>query len=123
MPRVQFAKTLIFPLINKIRLKGSIMADKEAFQKEMRDKLKKWSRIIDELRAEGENMDKPITDSQDFNSFSERGIMIYDNYLEARQKLKELAEVDDATWEKCASDIETIMKRLDHLWETLFSKQ
>lgn len=99
------------------------MADKEAFQKEMRDKLKKWSRIIDELRAEGEDMDKPITDSQDFNSFSKKGIVIYDNYLEARRKLEELAKTDDATWEKQASDIVTIMKRLDHLWETLFSKQ
>ena len=99
------------------------MADKEAFQKEMRDKLKKWSRIIDELRAEGEDMDKPITHSQDFNSFRKKGLMIYDNYSEARLKLEELAKTDDATWEKHASDIETIMKRLDHLWETLFAKQ
>ena len=98
------------------------MADKEAFQKEMRDKLRRWSRIIDELRAEGEDMDKPLTRSQDFNSFRKNGLMIYDNYLEARRKLEEIAKMDDATWEKHTSDIETIMKRLDHLWETLFSK-
>ncbi len=99
------------------------MADKETFQKEMRAKLKQWSRIIDELRAEGEAMDKPITPSQDFNSLRKRGIMIYDNYLEARRKLEELAKTDDATWESQASDIENIMKRLDQLWETLFSKR
>jgi hypothetical protein len=99
------------------------MVDKETFQKEMKTKLKQWSRIIDELRAEGENLDKPITPSQDFNSFRNRGIMIYDNYLEARRKFEELAITDDATWERQASDIENILKRLDHLWETLFSKQ
>ena len=99
------------------------MADKEAFQKEMKAKLKKWSRIIDELRAEGEAMDKPITPSQDFNSFRKSGIMIYDNYLEARRKFEELAKTDDATWERQASDIKNIMKRLDQLWETLFSKR
>jgi hypothetical protein len=99
------------------------MIDKETFQKEMRDKLKKWSRIIDELRAEGEDKDKPITSSQDFNSFRKSGIMIYDNYLEARRKVEELTKADDATWERQASDIENIMKRLDQLWETLFSKR
>ncbi len=99
------------------------MADKETFQKEMMAKLKQWSRIIDELRAEGEGKDKPITLSQDFNSFRKRGIMIYENYLEARRKFEELTKTDDATWERQASDIENIMKRLDQLWETLFSKQ
>jgi sigma54-dependent transcription regulator len=99
------------------------MADKETFQKEMRAKLKQWSRIIDELRAEGEDKDKPITPSQDFNSFRKKGIIIYDNYLEARRKFEELANTDDATWARQASEIENIMKRLDHLWETLFSKQ
>ena len=99
------------------------MIDKETFQKDMRDKLKKWSRIINELRAEGEDKDKPITPSQDFNSFRKKGIMIYDNYVKARQKFEELSKTDDASWEKHASEIESIMKRLDHLWETLFSKQ
>jgi hypothetical protein len=92
------------------------MADKEAFLKEMRAKLKEWSKIIDELRAEGE--EKDITRSKDFNSFSKKGIMIYDNYLEARSKLEELTKTDDATWERQALDIENIIKRLDHLWET-----
>ena len=99
------------------------MADKETFQKEMRAKLRQWGRIIDELRAEGEDKDKPITPSQDFNSFRKRGIMIYDNYLEARRKFEELAKIDDATWERQASDIENIMKRLDQLWKKLFSKR
>ena len=99
------------------------MADKETFQKEMRAKLRQWGRIIDELRAEGEEKDKPITPGQDFNSFRKRGIIIYDNYLEARRKFEELAKTDDATWERQASDIENIMKRLDQLWETLFSKR
>ncbi len=99
------------------------MTDKESFQKEIRAKLKQWSRIIDELRAEGEDKDKPITPSQDFNSFSKNGIIIYDNYLEARRKFEELSKMDDATWERQASDIENIMKRLDQLWETLFSKR
>ncbi len=99
------------------------MADKEAFLKEMRAKLKQWSRIIDELRAEGEDKDNPITPCQDFDSFRKRGIMIYENYLEARLKLEELAKMDDATWERQASDIENIMKQLDQLWETLFSKR
>ena len=97
------------------------MIDKETFQKEMRDKLKKWSKIIDELRAEGEQM--VINDSKEFNSFRDKGIMIYNNYLEARRKLEELAKIDDETWAEHASEIESIMKRLDHLWETLFSKQ
>ena len=97
------------------------MADKETFQKEMRAKLKEWSKIIDELRAEGEPMD--VTESKEFTTFRDKGIMIYNNYLEARQKLEELAEMDDATWEKHVSEIESIMKRLDHLWEALFSKQ
>lgn len=97
------------------------MIDKETFQKEMRDKLIKWSRIIGELRAEGEQM--VINDSKEFNTFRDKGIMIYNNYLEARRKLEELAKMDDATWEKHAADIEGIMKQLDHLLETLFSKQ
>jgi len=97
------------------------MIDKETFQKKMRDKLKKWSKIIDELRAEGEQM--VINDSKEFNTFRDKGIMIYNNYLEARRKLEELAKMDDATWEKHASEIESIMKRLDQLWETMFSKK
>ena len=99
------------------------MIDKETFQKEMKAKLKQWSRIIDELRAEGEDKDKPITPSQDFNSFRKKGIIIYDNYVEARQKFEELSNTDNITWERQASEIESIMKRLDHLLETLFSKQ
>ena len=97
------------------------MIDKETFQKEMRDKLKRWSKIIDELSAEGEQMVEK--DSKEFTTFRDKGIMIYNNYLEARQKLEELSKMDDATWEKHASEIESIMKRLDNLWETMFSKQ
>ena len=97
------------------------MIDKETFQKEMRDKLKKWSKIIDELRAEGEQM--VINDSKEFNTFRDNGIIIYNNYLEARRKLEELTKMDDATWEKHALEIESIMKRLDNLLETLLSTQ
>ena len=97
------------------------MIDNETFQKKMRDKLKKWSRIIDELRAEGEQM--VINDSKEFNTFRDKGIIIYNNYLEARRKLEELAKIDDATWEKHALEIESIMKRLDNLLETLLSTQ
>ncbi len=68
-------------------------------------------------------MDKPIMLSRDFNSFRKRGIMIYDNYIEARKKLEELTQADDTTWEKRASEFEDIMKRLDQLWETLFLKR
>ncbi len=68
-------------------------------------------------------MDKPIMLSRDFNSFRKRGIMIYDNYIEARRKLEEMAKTDDATWEKRASECEDIMNRLDQLWETLFLKR
>jgi hypothetical protein len=91
------------------------MADKDTFQKEMGDRLKEWSKIINELRAEGE--EKLISHSKDFKAFCAKGIMIHNNYLGARQKLEELAKVDEAMWEKHASDIEGIMKELDHLWE------
>ena len=97
------------------------MIDKETFQKEMRDKLKKWSKIIDELRAEGELM--VINDSKEFNTFRDKGIMIYNNYLEARRKFEDLSKTDDVTWERQASEIESIMKQFDHLMENLFSTQ
>jgi hypothetical protein len=97
------------------------MPDKETFQKETRAKLKEWSKIINELSAEGE--EKLINRSRDFNRFCKKGITIYDCYLEARRKFKEFAKTDDATWERQASDIENVIKELDHLWESLFAKQ
>jgi hypothetical protein len=102
------------------------MADKETFQKEMRVKLKQWSKIIDELRASGEEKvmsDRLISDSKDFIAYCDKGNMLLNKYLEAKQKLEELAEMDDATWEKHASDIESIMKQLDHILEAMVSIQ
>ncbi len=99
------------------------MADKETFQKEIRATLKGWSRIIDELRAEGEDMDKPLTHSRDFNRFCKKGITIYETYSEARRKIEEFAKSDDAAWEEKASEIENVIKQLDHLWETRFAQQ
>ncbi len=97
------------------------MPDKETFQKEISAKLKEWSKIINELSAEGE--EKLINRSRDFNSFSKKGITIYDTYLEARRKFEEFAKTDDATWERQASDIQNVIKKLDQLWKTLFAKR
>ena len=102
------------------------MADKETFQKEMRAKLKQWGRIIDELRASGEEKvmsHRLISDSKDFITYCNNGNMLLNKYLEAKQKLEELAKMDDGNWEKHAADIEGIMKQLDHLLETLLSIQ
>jgi hypothetical protein len=102
------------------------MTDKETFQKEMRAKLKQWSRIIDELRASGEEKvmgDGLIGDSKDFVAYCNKGNILLNKYLEAKQKLEELAKMDDGNWEKHAADIEGIMKTLDHLLETMLSMQ
>ncbi len=97
------------------------MPDKETFQNETRAKLKEWGKIINELSAEGE--EKLMKRSRDFNSFSKKGITIYDTYLEARRKFEEFAKTDDATWERQASDIQNVIKKLDQLWKTLFAKR
>jgi hypothetical protein len=100
------------------------MDDKETFKKEMRAKLKQWSRIIDELRASGEEKvmgDRLISDSKDFIAYCHKGNMLLNKYLEAKQKLEELAKMENGKWEKLAADIEGIMKQLDHLLENLFS--
>ena len=102
------------------------MTDKETFQKEKRAKLKQWGKIINELRASGEEKvmsHRPISDSKDFIAYCNKGNMLLNNYLEAKQKLEELGKMEDAKWEKPAADIEVIMKQLDHLLETLFSIQ
>ena len=102
------------------------MADKETFQKEMRAKLKKWGRIIDELRASGEEKvmsHRRISDSKDFIAYCNNGNMLLNKYLEAKRKLEELAKMEHGKWEKPAADIEVIMKQLDHLLETLLSIQ
>ena len=98
------------------------MPDKETFQKEMRAKLKHWSRIIDELRAGGEEKvmsHKLISDSKDFIAYCNKGNMLLNKYSEAKQKLEELAKMENAEWEKYAADIESIMKQLDHLLEAM----
>lgn len=102
------------------------MADKETFQKEMRAKLKQWNRIIDELRDSGEEKvmsNRLISDSEDFIAYCNKGKMLLDKYLEAKQKLEELAKIENENWKKHAADIVEIMKTLDHLLENLFSTQ
>jgi len=98
------------------------MADKETFQEEMRAKLKQWSRIIDELRAGGEEKvmsDRSISDSEEFIAYCNKGNMLLNKYLEAKQKLEELAKMENGQWEKHAADIDIIMKQLDHLLEAM----
>ncbi len=98
------------------------MADKETFQKEMKAKLKYWSRIIDELRASGEEKvmsDRLISASEQFIAYCNKGNMLLNKYLEAKQKLAELAKMENAEWEKHAANIESIMKQLDHLLEAM----
>jgi hypothetical protein len=98
------------------------MADKETFQKEIRAKLKKWGRIIDELRAGGEEKvmsDRLISNSKDFIAYCNKGNMLLNKYSEAKQKLGELAKIENAEWEKHAADIESIMKQLDYLLEAM----
>ena len=100
------------------------MTDKETFQQEMRAKLKQWGKIIIELRASGEEKvmsHRPISDSKDFIAYCNKGNMLLNKYLEAKQKLEELAKMENGKWEKLAAEIETIMKQLDNLLEDLFS--
>ena len=94
------------------------MADKETFQKEMRAKLKEWNKQIDELRAEGEKMLE--SDNGDLINHANKGQMIFQKFLEARQEMEELAKADNATWEKHRTNIEKIMDDLNCLWEKLF---
>ena len=94
------------------------MADKETFQKEIKAKLEKWNRIIDELRAEGQKMLE--SDSRDLIDHAGKGQIIYKKYLEARQEMEELAKADNATWEKHRTNIQKIINELNRLWETMF---
>ncbi len=94
------------------------MTDKETFQKEMQVKLKNWSKIIDELRAEGEKMLE--NDSGDLINYANKGQMILQKLLEAKQEMQELAKADNATWEKHRANIEKIMDDLNCLLERLF---
>jgi hypothetical protein len=111
---------------NKSRFKGFVMGDKETFQKEMRAKIKQWSRIIDELRASGEEKvmsERLISDSKDFIAYCNNGKMLLDKYLEAKQKLEALAKIENGEWEKHATEIEEIMKTLNNLLKAMFSIQ
>ena len=95
-----------------------MVADKETFQKEIRAKLKEWNKIIDELRAEGEKMLE--NDSGDLINYANKGQMILQKFLEAKQEMQELAQAGNATWEKHRTKIEKIMDDLNCLWESLF---
>ena len=102
------------------------MADKDIFQKEMRAKLKQWSRIIDELRASGEEKvmsDRLISDSEEFIAYCNKGNMLLNKYSEAKQKLEELAKIENEKWEKHVLDMENTMKQLDQLLDELLSIQ
>ena len=92
------------------------MTDKVIFHKEISAKLKEWNRIIAELRAEGEKMFE--SDSDDLIDLANKGQMILNKYLEARQELEELSKADDATWEKHQANIQKIMGDLDYLWSS-----
>lgn len=94
------------------------MADKETFQKEIRAKLKEWSKIIDELRALGE--EKLKSGSEDLVAHCDKMHMIHNKYLEARQELEKLAKTDNASWEKHRTNIQITMDELNRLWETIF---
>jgi hypothetical protein len=102
------------------------MPDKETFQKEIRAKLKQWGRIIDELRAGGEEKvmsDRLISDSKDFIAYCNKGNMLLNKYLEAKRKLEEFAKIENEKWEKHALDIESTMEQLDQLLDELLSIQ
>jgi hypothetical protein len=102
------------------------MPDKEAFQKEIRANLKQWGRIIDELRAGGEEKvmsDRLISDSKDFIAYCNKGNMLLNKYLEAKRKLEELANLENEKWEKQALDIKNTIKQLDQLLAELLSIQ
>jgi DNA repair exonuclease SbcCD ATPase subunit len=94
------------------------MADKTTFQKEIEAKLKELSKIINELRAEGEK--KLKSGSEDLIDHCDKIQMLGNKYLEAREELKKLAKTDEATWEKHKANIQRIMDDLNHLWGTLF---
>jgi gamma-glutamylcysteine synthetase len=94
------------------------MADKETFQKEMRARLKEWSKRIDELRAEGEKMLE--RDNGDLINLANKGQIIFKKFLEAKKEIDELTKADNATWEKHRANIENISNELNHLWESLF---
>jgi uracil DNA glycosylase len=94
------------------------MIDKVTFQKEIEAKIKKWNSIIAELRAEGEKMVE--SDNGGLINFANKGQMILNKYLEARQELKKLSNADDATREKHQAKIQKITDDLDYLWSNYF---
>lgn len=94
------------------------MTDKVTFQKEIEAKLKEWHGIIAELRAEGEKMLE--SDNGGLINLANKGQMILDKYLEARQELANLSKADDATWEKHQANIQKIMDELDYIWTRYF---
>ena len=94
------------------------MSDRETFQKEIGAKLKEWNKIIDELRSEGQEMLE--NDSGDLINYANKGQMILQKFLEAKQEMAELAKADNATWEKHCTNIKKILDDLNCLWERLF---
>ena len=94
------------------------MADKETFQKEMRAKLTFWNKIIDELRAEGQEMLE--SDGGDLVNHANKGQMILQKFLEAKKEMAEIAKADNATWVKHRTNIEKIMNELNRILERLF---
>jgi len=94
------------------------MTDKATFHREIEAKLKEWNSIIAELRAEGEKMLE--SDSGGLINLANKGQMILNKYLEARQELKKLSNADDATLEKHQANIQKIMDDLDYLWSIYF---
>jgi gamma-glutamylcysteine synthetase len=94
------------------------MTDKATFQKEIETKLKEWNSIITELRAEGEKMLKSDTGS--LINLANKGQMIINKYIEAKQELSKLSKADDTTWEKHQGNIQKIMADLDYIWATYF---
>jgi hypothetical protein len=94
------------------------MADKATFRNEIEIKLKEWSKIIDELRAQGEKRLK--RGSENLIDHCNNIQLLRNKYLEARDELKKLSINDKATWEKHKANIQRIMQELNHLWDTLF---
>jgi hypothetical protein len=94
------------------------MADRETLLKDIKAKLKEWSKIIDELRAVGEK--KLRSSSKDLVAHCDKIHIIHNKYLEARQELEKLTKNDDATWEKHRVNIQNIMDELNNLWKILF---
>ncbi len=60
------------------------------------------------------------SDSGDLINLANKGQMILNKYLEARQELEKLSKADDAIWEKYQANIQKIMDDLDYLWSSYF---